>query len=283
MWPRTIVDDTGARITLSAKPARIVSLAPSNTEILFDLGVGRSVVGDTTACDYPAAARQVPKVGGYPIREEAVLARNADLVVAVQSINGPTITALRRLDIPTLVVNPRTIRGVYRAIQMIGTACGASAKAGAIVASMRGAFKRLSDRTARAKSHPKVLIAYGANPVYTTGSGSFIDDVVRIAGGANIAHSAASGGIISSEEVIAARPDDIICSPDLQASLMRLPGWNVVPAIRFKRFFAPSDPETLERPGPRLARAALQLAEYLHPRLFNTRAFAGSPNVVPKR
>ncbi len=268
-FPVTLTDSRGKTLTLASAPQRIVSISPSNTEILFALGAGDRVVGDTTACDYPVEAKAKPHVSGQGghIDLEKLQAQNPDLVVAVGAINGKDIETLEAAKVRVLTVDPRTVADTYAAITLLGKATGQNAQADKIVADMRARLDAVQKTTAGAKSHPQVLIAYGDNPVYTTGPGSFIDDVIGIAGGENIMHDA--GSVISPEKVVERGPDVIVCSADLVERLRQIPGWaEGVPAVRDARFFQPSQPGILERPGPRLPEAAEELARYLHPELF---------------
>lgn len=268
-FPVTLTDARGKTLTLQKPPQHIVSIAPSNTEILFALGAGPQIAADTTACDYPPEAKTKPHIGGYPINIENVEAKNPDLVVAVQSINAKPIQALEALHTPVLAVDPKTVNDAYDALRLLGKATGHSSEADKIVAGMQTRIQAVRDKTARATTKPKVLIAYGDNPIYTTGPGSFIDDLIAVAGGVNIVSSSLPGNVITSVQVLARQPDVIICSPALQARLKQLPGWaQGVPAIRNNRFFQPSQEGILELPGPRLPQAAEELARYLHPELF---------------
>lgn len=270
-FPVTLTDSRGKTLTLNAPPQRIVSLAPSNTEILFDLGAGDRIAADTTACDYPPEAKLKPHIGGYPIDVERVEAKSPDLVVAVESVNAQPVAALEKAGVPVLTVDAKTVAQTYDAILLLGKATGTEARAEQIVRDMKARIEAVRQKTAPVANRPKVLIAYGDNPIYTTGPGSFIDDVITVAGGQNIASvpPPLKNDVITPEQVLARQPDVIICSPDLQQKLKLLPGWTQgVPAVRNNRFFMSSPPGILERPGPRLADGAEQLARYLHPELF---------------
>jgi len=155
----------------------------------------------------------------------------------------------------------------YDAIRLLGKATGQDAKAEQIVTEMQARIEAVRQKTATAATKPKVLIMYGDNPIYTTGPGSFIDDVITVAGGQNIQQEA--GSVISPEKVVEREPDVILCDPMLRDRVKHLPGWATgVPAVRDSRFFETSPDATLVRPGPRLALAAEELARYLHPELF---------------
>ncbi|HZO89518.1 MAG TPA: ABC transporter substrate-binding protein [Chthonomonadaceae bacterium] len=271
-FPRTLTDARGQQITLPKPPQCIVSLAPSNTEILYALDLGNRLVADTTACDYPPEARKKPHVGGYAINIEAVQVQNPDLVVAVGSVNGQAIKALERTKTPLLVIDPKTVADVYDAIKLIGAATGQDMQAARVVMEMQARIDAIKRAVASTTARPRVFIVYGVKPtIYTTGPGSFIDDLITVAGGKNIVTTPApAGNTISAEQVVTAQPDVIIASKGLIPQIRQMPGWATgVPAVRNNRFFTPGDGAILERPGPRLAEGAEELAKYLHPEIFD--------------
>jgi iron complex transport system substrate-binding protein len=268
-FPRTVTDMRGKSLTLSAPPKRIVSLAPSNTELLFALGLGDKVVGDTSACDWPKEAKDKPHVSGAggQIDTEKVVALNPDLVVSIGAINPKANEALEKLKMPVLDINPKTVAETYDAIRLLGKATGQDAKADALVREMQTRIEAVRKKTLPTPTRPKVLILYGVNPIYTTGPGSFIDDVIQAAGGQNVMEE--PGSVLSPEKVVEREPDVIICDPALREKVKEMPGWaDGVPAVRDNRFFETSKDTTLVRPGPRLALAAEELARYLHPEAF---------------
>jgi iron complex transport system substrate-binding protein len=277
-FPLTVTDDRGVSVRIPRMPARIVSLAPSDTEILFAVGAGGRVVGDTTACDYPPEAQKLPHVGGWQISVEAIEALRPDLVTAVGGLGKSTdsaVATLERAQIPVVVVGPKTVEDTYRAIDLIGRAAGAGRQAESVVAGMRMRMDAIrhavqaapAGAPAAAARRPSVFICYGVRPtIYTTGTGSFIDDLITAAGGANIvAEPAPEGNFISAEAVAKAQPEVIVAEPEVQKEILQEGGWRELPAVRNGRFFHPSDPDLLVRPGPRLAQGAEELARYLHP------------------
>jgi iron complex transport system substrate-binding protein len=276
-WPRTLTDDSGVSITLTSLPKRIVSLAPSNTEILFAIGAGDKVVLDTDACDYPPDARNRPHVGGMSAGDlERIQVQFPDLVVAVGSINQKLVAALRSAHITTLVVQPHTTEEVLSSIRLIGTATGKEGEAARVVADVKRRIDQVQSITARAKTRPKTLIVYGVSPIYTSPPDSFIHDLIGIAGGEDIVQTALPQNIISPAVVIERAPDVIICSPFLRDRLKALPGWSIVPAVKNDRFFSAGGDAELTRPCPRLAPAVEQLARYLHPELFTSNTVTGA-------
>src|SRR5579871_1831621 len=127
-----LTDSRGKRLVLKFSPKRIVSLAPSNTEILFALGAGDRIAADTTACDYPPEAKNKPHIGGYPIDVEKVEAKSPDLVVALASLTQP-VAALEKAGVPVLTVDAKTVDQTYQVILLLGQATGTQPRAEAIV------------------------------------------------------------------------------------------------------------------------------------------------------
>ena len=210
---RTLTDDTGATLTLAAPPKRIVSLAPSNTEIFFAIGAGDRVVADTESCDYPPEAKSRPHVGGMSAGDlERIQVLLPDLVVAVGSINQKLIAALRAAHIQTLAVQPRTTSDVLASIRLLGKATGQDAEAERIAADVAGRIDKVRATTAKAASRPKTLIVYSDNPIYTSPPDSFIHDLIGVAGGDDIVKTPLAQNIISPAVVVERAPEVIICS-----------------------------------------------------------------------
>jgi iron complex transport system substrate-binding protein len=269
-FPATLTDDRGVSVEIPHMPARIVSLAPSDTEILFAVGAGRRVVGDTTACDYPPEAQKLAHIGGWQVSVEAVEALRPDLVTAVGGFGKSTdsaVAALERSHIPVVVVNPRTVQDTYRAIELIGRAAGDRTEAKRLVADIQSRMDRVRRAVQFDRSRPSVFICYGVRPtIYTTGPGTFIDDLITAAGGRNIVTTPApQGNFISAEAVAKAQPEVMVAGSEVQGEIRQITGWKDVPAVRNQRFFMPSSPDLLVRPGPRMAQGAEELARYLHP------------------
>jgi len=270
-YPCVLRDQTGFQLVLTACPHRIVSLAPSNTEIVYDLGAQDQIVAVTTADDYPASVKRKPKVGPMMNASvETILAYHPDLVLAFGGLNDLEIGPLRRLHVPTLVVNPHNLGEVYASILLIGRAIGKEEAANRLVRAMQGRLRHIKRIVARAKRRPKVLMIYQLNPIYTTGPNSFIDDAIECAGGRNAVLKLPAENTLSPEEVVLAQPDVIVCGLDLVPYVMRMPGWKEsVPAVRYRRFFPDDSPKgTLVRPTPRLVDGIARLAHFLHPELF---------------
>jgi iron complex transport system substrate-binding protein len=265
-FPRTVTDARGKQLTLNGPPRHIVSLMPSNTEILYAVGMGDSLVMDTTACDYPPAAKKKAHFNAIGSSIEPILAQTPDLVIADEKYNDRLIAALDKANVPMLVVGIHNVAQIYDAIRLIGQATGADANATKLVADMQAQIEKVRGTTATATRKPTVLLMYDANPIYTEGPDSFISEAISIAGGVNVVNEPPRGNIISSEKVVELQPDVIIASDDVQQAALKMPGWaDAVPAVQNRRFYKP-DPSLL-RPTTRLPQAVEHLARFLHPEL----------------
>jgi len=279
-FPLTLSDSRGKTLTLTAAPQHIISLTPSNTEILYEIGAGTQITADTTACDFPPEAKTIPHIDALSPSIEAIEAKSPDLVIALDTINGKMIEMLDKAGVPVLVVRAKTLDQTYEAITLIGTATGHLSQAEQTVKAMKDRIALVIQKLASSqsssqdgqtgKSAPsRVFVMYGDSPIYTTGPESYISDLIKIAGGVNVVIEPLAGDVISPEKVVELEPDVIICSPELQKKAQQMPGWAMgVPAVRNNRFFVTSPGATLERPGPRLAAAAEELARFLHPEAF---------------
>jgi iron complex transport system substrate-binding protein len=269
----SVVDAAGHHLTLTRYPQRIVSCAPSITEILYKLGLQNRLVLDTTACDYPPDAKKKPHFNALSSDIEPILAQNPDLVLDLKDLNHSLIAPLQKAGVPQLTLDVSSVGAVMNSILIIGKATGTLKQAQALVNSLQAQLNAVRKAVAKAPHKPRVLILYGTNPLYTTGPNSFINDLITIAGGVNVVTKPPPGNVISPEEAVALQPEVILCAPELVPAIRRLPGWaQAVPAVRNNRFFTAVD--TLERPGPRMADAVVALARYLHP--HETARFARS-------
>jgi iron complex transport system substrate-binding protein len=210
------IDDTGYRIQ-AGNPQRIVSLAPSNTEILFAIGAGGSVVGLTDYCNYPPVvlekkkSGEVVSVGGYStINVEKVISLKPDLVVAVYGNGIETIETLRKFDIDVIAFDPKTLKDVMEDIILIGIATGHQSEAEKIVERMLEKIKSVREKVG---DKPKVRIAHilWHDPVWVSGKNTFIDEVITIANGENV-FEFDGWRVVSLEDIISANPDVILVS-----------------------------------------------------------------------
>ncbi len=265
-----VTDGVGRRVKVPAAPKRIVSLAPNTTEILFALGLGDKVVGVTDFCDYPPEAKQKTKVGGMVNPSlEAISFLRPDLVLATVAGNRPeTVARLERLGIPVFVVNPEDLQGVFSSIEQVGRATGRREVARVLVQRLRERVEQVTRRVAGLK-RPRVLYVLWSDPLIVPGKGTFLDDLIRWAGGESISTGALTPyPLFSLEEVVARAPEVIIVSKghgqDDQTLLRRWRDLPTLPAVKAGRLYT-IDGDLLNRPGPRIVDGLEALARILHP------------------
>ena len=270
-FPTSITDFQGRSVAISRRPERIVSIGPSNTEFLFALGAGDRVVGDDDFSDQPAAAKAKEHVGGVKVNLEKVVSLKPDLIITVKFSDG-TIEALSQTSATVLVVDPQSLADVTRTASLIGKAIGADGDALA-----RDIQSKLDAVKLTASTAPKLKVfdeedASDLTKLYTVGPGSFLNDLITLVGGTNIAAAAKTAyPTISTEEVVRADPDVIVLDDAAVGTTVdavsKRPGWAALSAVKNKRVY-PLDANLMSRPGPRVAEAAATLAKLVHPELF---------------
>ena len=250
----------------AAPPKRIVSLSPGTTEMLYALGLGKSVVGDTVYCDYPPAAKTIAKIGDVNTSYEKVLALQPDLVVADGTANARAVARLLALHLPVLAVSPTSLTAVETSLRQIGARTGTAKQANAIVSQMEHKA-RLAAKIAEAdkRPRPRVLVVIQAGPLWTAGRGSFMDDLITRAGGINIGRAVNGYGPFSKEQALASAPDVILGDASAAAAFRTDPLLRRLPAVTHGRVYSlPAD--LTSRPGPRLADGLVLVAQALHGR-----------------
>jgi iron complex transport system substrate-binding protein len=259
-----VVDDAGDSVALRAPATRVVSLIPATTELLFAIGAGDAVVGRTQWCDYPAEALRVEDLGpGINPNLEAVLAVEPDLVLLYNSAQHATTAArLRELGIPALRLNTDALADVGRVGRLLGRLTGHGPGADSVSAAFDTALASARAGEGRTR-RPRVLILVWEQPPMTLGRGSFLSELVERAGGDNVfADVASSSAPVSIEAVSARDPDLILTAASGPARIADRPEWQVVRAVRQRRFLHISGTE-YDRPGPRSPGAIRALAERL--------------------
>jgi iron complex transport system substrate-binding protein len=256
-----LIDDAGDTVRLRAPATRVVSLIPATTELLFAIGADSLVVGRTSYCDYPPAARAVPDLGdGIKPSIEAILARHPDLVLLYNSgQNAAAAGRLRELGISPLMLNTDRLSDVDRVARLLGRATGHQYSADSAAAVFDTALAAAT-RFRPSGTRPKVLLLVWEQPPMTVGRGSFLHELIERAGGHNLfADVTASSGVVSIEAVAARNPDLIFTTTEGPAAFATRPEWQVVPAIRRHRFLRVSGSE-FNRPSPRAPEAIRRLS-----------------------
>jgi len=208
---RTVTDDYGTTVTIAGTPERIVSLAPTNTEILFRLGLGDRVVGVTDYCNYPREAATKPKIGGFStVSVEKVAAQHPDLVVASEGNGAELVDHLQKLNMTVIATNPTNVTGILSDITLIGNAAGAKDNASALVASLEARISATEANASALGAHPKVGHIIWNDPIYVSGNGTFQNELIAMAGGTNAFTDKSGYATVGTEEFIAANPDILI-------------------------------------------------------------------------
>lgn len=269
------VDDRGVDVELERRPQRLVSLAPSNTELLFALGLGPLLVGVTEYCDYPAEAVSIAHVASYSdLSVERVMAAKPDLVVAARGNDLEGLRSLQQLGIPTFAVDTQTIPSLLGAVARLGRLIGVEAAADSLANHLRARVEGVHESVrGRPGGHrPKVMWGYWSDPIYTAGPGSLIDHLIHEAGGINVAAEApVRWPQISLESVVAWAPE-VLVTTHLPAAFAGMPaeietlrsstGWRSIPAVRNGHVYH-IEADLLTRPGPRIVEGLEQLAAIL--------------------
>lgn len=263
---RPITDEIGRPILVGPEPQRIVSLAPSITEVLFALGLGDRVVGVTSFCDYPPEAAAKEKVGDT-LRPsiERIVALKTDLVIAsTASQLQQFVYNLGEVSIPVYVSDPRGVDGVLDSIIRIGELTATTSRAQELAGALRDRVERVRERVS-GRERPRVLFILGGAPLITIGAGSFITDLIDQAGGQSISRDLAGDYPQYSLETAVAKRPEVIFNQTGEADLPeRL---KETPAGRSGYVFHIDD-NLLLRPGPRIVDGLEQMAFRLHPEMF---------------
>lgn len=270
----TVIDDFGRIVSVPVPVERIVSLAASNTEIIFALGLEDKLVAVDHTSDHPAALDDLnlTRINTFPaVDQEAILALNPDLILAADIIAITDIEALSTQGLPVLVLGPNTLDGILEDILLVGLVTDALAEAEQLVDDLQARIDAVMAATAAVAERPLVYLEFF--PFWTFGPGSFGHDLIVMAGGRNVGASLTSPfGEVSSEFVVAANPDVIVYTlgpftattpEDIEGRV----GWDTIAAVMEGEIHDVDDNE-VARAGPRMVNALEDLARILHPDLF---------------
>ena len=186
----SVTDDLGYSMDISKKPQRIVSLSPSNTEILFALGLDDSIVGVTDYCDYPADAKEKEKVGSYVTPSvELIVEMNPDLILASRGNEMDVLIQLKSLNYTVFGLNPQSLEGIVTSINTVGTLTQEEERASKITEDMHQRIDAIEDKTISLSDTQKLSVLYVVwhDPLYVAGTETFANDLIKKAGGINIA------------------------------------------------------------------------------------------------
>ncbi|MCL2173352.1 MAG: ABC transporter substrate-binding protein [Nitrososphaerota archaeon] len=273
-YPLTVTDCEGTTVTIKSAPKRLVSLAPSITELVFAAGAGDLVVGVTDYCDYPynfkawIAAGNMTSIGNYwQPAVEPIMAVNPDLVFACgDGASNDAAHKLRDLGYTVIVLNPTTVQEILNDITLIGKVTERNSAAAATVSSLQTRINAITSKIADITDKPTVCYMMGTT--YAAGSGCFISDLITWAGGVNaFSDLEAAYPQVSREAVIARNPDIIITSGSTNTFLTNV-NWSTINAVINQRVYSVNNYNAYARNGPRFIDALEDIASKIHPELF---------------
>lgn len=264
----TLKDHAGRDVFLENIPSRIVSLAPSITEIIFAIGQGRRLVGITRYCNYPPETLSIPKVGGMidPDYERILLLKPDIVIISKDGSTRDTLSRIESLGIKTFVLGPRSIPEILDSIRIMGKITGNEQSAESIV---NGIMKRMDAIKKKQKGLRKkrILFLIWERPMIAVGAGTFINEMIELAGGINVIRDkAVKYPRLSKEDVLRLNPEVIVLCGDFNADALSSGNGGLskmIDAIRNRRVFR-VEVDYYERPGPRFIEGVEELFQLLH-------------------
>jgi iron complex transport system substrate-binding protein len=272
----TFTDGLDRQVTLGKPAQKIISIAPSNTEILYALGAGSQVIGRDSFSDYPEEAKALPDVGGGwgELNTEQIVSLQPDLVLAAQINTAEQVKTLEDLGLTVFyLANPKDFDGLYTNLQTVARLTGRQTEAETLIASLKKRVHTVQEKVAPLSNHPLVfyeLDSTNPNAPYTSGPGTFIDLLINMAGAENLGSTLqAEWAQVSVEELIKRNPDMILLGDYVYGGIKpedvaARPGWGAIKAVKEGKIL-PFDDNLVSRPGPRLVDGLEALVKALHP------------------
>jgi iron complex transport system substrate-binding protein len=263
-----VFDDLGRLVAINGTPQRIVSLAPSNTEILFALGLGNKVVGVTDYCDYPPEALNKTKVGGYSDPDiEKIVALHPDLVLAAYGTPMDVIITMVGLGLTVYGIKTTDLDDLLDDIRRVGEITDKELEAQTLTSEMENSIQAVTNETQELEQRPRVFYMLWHDPLWSAGSGTFIDELIQKAGGVNICQNITGYAQISLEDVLASNPEIIITSQLSYDWAMNATELATTNASQTGRIYTLDD-NLVQRQGPRLVEGLEWFAHLIHPEIF---------------
>lgn len=272
----TLTDGLQRSVTLEKPAQRVVSMAPSNTEILYAIGAGAHVVGRDDFSDYPAEAKQVVSIGGSmgKYNNEAIVNLKPDLVLASQINTPEQVQALEKLGLKVYyLANPDDLPGLYQNLQTVAALTGYSAEAAKLIDTLKTRVAAVEQKVQAVKERPLVFYEIDStdpNAPYTSGPNTFIDKLITMAGGRNVGSSLKDAYAQISLEALLVQNPDLILLGDYTwggvtaEQVAQRAGWGQLSAVKDGKVY-PFDDNLVSRPGPRLVDGLEALYKLLHP------------------
>jgi iron complex transport system substrate-binding protein len=275
-----VTDDMGRCVSIAGVPGRIVSLSPSNTEILFALGLGDRVVGVTKYCNYPSQVKELESsgkievVGGYVDPDiEKIISLRPDLVLAGQKHSRGAVPLLEKEGIPVFVIDSNNLNDIILSIKKVGQITGTGERASNLADNMESRIIDISDRIS-SPAKTRVLYIVWHDPVKTAGSGTFEDEIIEKAGGVNIFHDLSGYAEVDPEAIAVRNPGVIITCIGMGQGAYKSMIWaenepvlNLTDARKNGRIYQAAG-DVVTRAGPRIVDGLEMFAKFIHPEAF---------------
>jgi iron complex transport system substrate-binding protein len=271
---REVTDRLGRVVRIPMDPVRVVSLAPSVTEVVFALGRDHRLKGVTQFSNYPSEAMSLPRVGSYVhLDVEKIVSLRPDLCLAIK--DGNPIEVIRRLEglnIPVYAVDPRNLDAVMEMISDIGNLLDAVQQAEMIVKKMKDRIETVKAVVSRIQERPKVFFQIGVAPIVSVGTETFLHELITLAGGYNLTQGDVAYPRLTIEQVLAMAPDVLIITSMTRGQSFDVvkaqwKRWESIPAVKKDRIHL-VDSDIVDRPSPRLVDGLEMLVHYINPELF---------------
>ncbi|MGZ3515155.1 MAG: ABC transporter substrate-binding protein [Thermodesulfobacteriota bacterium] len=281
---RLLNDETGRKVKIPCPAKRIISLAPSITEILFALGLNEEIIAITNFCDYPKAVLGKPRIGGFVNPDtEKIVSLKPDLIIGIRDGNRmDTVDRLNDFGFPVYLIDPKGFDGVMGTIKNIGEVVGREQESRRLIKELIDKRENMITLT-RSLSKPRVFFQVGDVPLITVGKGTLGDDLIRLAGGRSISENElVSYPSYSIETILAMAPEMIIISSmetkkDHMYLVKKWQNWKSIPAVKMNAIHV-IDSNLVDRPTPRIAEGLDALVRIIHPEAFKEKAVHQSPN-----
>jgi len=270
----SVTDQVGRTLVVPENPTRVIALAPSITEIIYDLGQEKRLVGVTQYSTYPSEAELLPRVGSYVRLDiEKIVALKPDLCLATKDGNPKHIVdKIVSLGIPVYVINPQNIQQIMDTITRLGSLLHAEQTAAALVSDMEKRIRQVQARVKHRPDRPRVFFQIDAEPLFSAGTNTFIHELIELAGGINTTAGEVSYPRYSWEDIIVLQPEIVLISsmagglaPEYLLNSWKK--WELLSAVKNDQIFV-VDAELFDRPTPRLVDGLEVIAAIIHPGLF---------------
>jgi len=269
-----VTDQVGRTLVVPENPSRVIALAPSITEIIYDLGQERKLIGVTQYSTYPSEAESLPRVGSYVRLDiEKIVSLKPDLCIAIKDGNPKHIVdKIVALNIPVYVIDPRNLLQIMDAITRLGSLLDAGNAAAVLVADMEKRIEQVQTLVKKARYKPRVFFQIDAEPLFSAGDNTFIHELIELAGGINTASGEDPYPRYSWEDILVLQPEIVLISSmagglDPENLIRSWEKWNQLSAVNNDQVFV-VEADLFDRPSPRLVDGLEAIAAIIHPELF---------------